>query len=94
MKDFFIEEPTENKLNELIEMSYPINKDLILIYPEGMTDLGELNKLNSNMNKISNQLTDNSKIILGITLDHGDSIFNSLALLNKELIIEYAMSMI
>ncbi len=85
---FFIEEPTENKLNELIEMSYPINKDLILIYPEGMTDLGELDKLNSDTNKISNQLTDNSKIILGITLDHGDSIFNSLALLNKELIIE------
>ena len=85
---FLVEEPKKNKLKELIEMSYPINKDLILIYPEGMTDLGELNKLNNNLNKISNELTDNSKIILGITLDDGDSIFNSLALINKELIIE------
>ena len=39
---FFVEEPIEKKINELIEISYPLNKDLLLIYPEGITNIGEL----------------------------------------------------
>ena len=85
---FFTEEPIENKLNELIEISYPLDKDLLLIYPEGITNLSELNKLDINFKKISDQLTNNSKIMLGITFDDGDKLFNSLALFNKEFEIE------
>ena len=40
------------------------------------------------LNNISNQLTDKSKIILGITLDDGEKIFNSLAVFNKEFKLE------
>ena len=29
----------------LIKISYPLDKDLILIYPEGITNIGEINKL-------------------------------------------------
>ena len=42
---FFIDEPIEQKLNELIQISYPLDKDLLLIYPEGITNIGELNGL-------------------------------------------------
>ena len=85
---FFIDEPVENKINELFENSYPLDKDLLLIFPEGITNIGEINKLDNNFNEISNQLTDNSKVILGITLDDGENIFNSLAIFNKEFEIE------
>ena len=85
---FFIDEPIEDKLNELFEISYPFDKDLLLIFPEGMTNMGEINQLNDNFDKISNQLTDKSKIILGITLDDGEKIFNSLAIFSKEFGLE------
>ena len=85
---FFTDEPIENKLNELIKTSYPLNKDVLLIYPEGITSIGELNKLENSFANISNQLTNNSKIIMGITIDDGEKMFNSLALFNKEFIIE------
>ena len=85
---FFIDEPIEKKLNELIEISYPLNKDFLLIFPEGITNMGELDKLDNNLNKISNEITNNSKIILGITFDDGEKIFNSLALFNKDFILE------
>ena len=81
---FFIDEPIEDKINELFENSYPLDKDLIIVFPEGITNIGEINQLNNNFNNISNQLTDKSKIILGITLDEGKKIFNSLAIFNKE----------
>ena len=64
---FFINEPIEDKIKELFEISYPFDKDLLLIFPEGMTNIGEINQLDGNFNKISNQLTPKSKIILGIT---------------------------
>ena len=69
---FFLDEPINDKFNELIKISYPLNKDFLLIYPEGMTNIDELNKLNNEFEEISNQFTDNSKIILGITIDDGE----------------------
>ena len=85
---FFIDEPVEDKINELFQNSYPLDKDLILVYPEGITNIGEINQLENDFDNISNQLTDNSKIILGITFDDGEKIFNSLAVFNKEFEIE------
>ena len=85
---FFIEEPIEDKINELLEISYPFNKDIILIFPEGITTIGEINQLDSNFNKITNTLTDKSKIILGVTVDDGEKIFNSLAIFNKHFKLE------
>ena len=85
---FFINEPIEDKINELFENSYPLNKDVILVFPEGITNIGEINQLENDFNNISNQLTNKSKIILGITLDDGEKIFNSLAVFNKEFEIE------
>jgi len=85
---FFIDEPVENKINELFENSYPLDKDLLLIFPEGITNIGEINQLDNNFNEISSQLTNNSKLILGITLDDGENIFNSLAIFNKEFKLE------
>ena len=86
---FFIDEPVEDKIKELFEISYPLDKDLILIFPEGITNIGEINQLDNNFNEISNQLTDKSKVILGITLDDGENIFNSLAIFNKEFKLEH-----
>ena len=85
---FFINEPIEDKINELFENSYPLDKDVILVFPEGITNIGEINQLENDFDNISNQLTDKSKIILGITLDDGEKIFNSLAVFNKEFEIE------
>ena len=85
---FFIDEPVEDKLKELFENSYPLDKDLLLIFPEGITNIGEINQLDNNFNEISNQLTDKSKVILGITLYDGENIFNSLAIFNKEFKLE------
>ena len=87
---FFIEEPIINKLKELIEIGHPFNKDFLLVFPEGISDNFELNDLrNSNsFNKISNQLNANSKIIIGISYDDGEKIFNSLALLNSKFVLE------
>ena len=85
---FFVEEPIEKKINELIEISYPSNRDLLLIYPEGITNIGELNNLKNDFSKNSLELTNNTKIILGITFDDGEKIFNSLAIFNKEFKIE------
>ena len=87
---FFIEEPIINKLEELMEIGHPLNKDFLLVFPEGISDNFELNDLrNSNsFNKISNQLNANSKIIIGISYDDGEKIFNSLALLNSKFVIE------
>ncbi len=85
---FFVEEPIDYKIDELIKISYPLNKDFLLIYPEGITNTDELNRLKSNINEISDQLTDNSKIIIGITSYDGDKILNSLALYNKEFVIK------
>ena len=85
---FFIDEPIEDKINELFQDSYPLDKDLILVFPEGITNIGEINQLENDFDNISNQLTDKSKIILGITLDDGEKIFNSLAIFNKEFEIE------
>ena len=39
--------------------------------------MGELNKFENDFSKISDQLTNNTKIILGITLDDGEKIYNS-----------------
>ncbi len=86
---FFIDEPVEDKIKELFENSYPLDKDLIIIFPEGITNIGEINQLDNNFNEISNQLTDKSKVILGITLDDGENIFNSLAIFNKEFKLEH-----
>ena len=61
---------------------------MILIFPEGITNIGEINQLDNNLNKISNQLTDKTKIILGITLDDGEKIFNSLAIFDKQFNLE------
>ena len=85
---FFINEPVEDKIKELFQNSYPLDKDLILIFPEGITNIGEINQLDNNFKEISNQLTDNSKVIFGITLDDGENIFNSLAIFNKEFKLE------
>ena len=85
---FFINEPIEDKINELFENSYPLDEDVILVFPEGITNIGEINQLENDFDNISNQLTDNSKIILGITFDDGEKIFNSLAVFNKEFEIE------
>ncbi len=85
---FFIDEPIENRLNELIQISYPLNKDFLLIYPEGIANISELNKARDNIEYISNQLTNQSKIILGISLEDGEKIFNSLALFDKNFLIE------
>ena len=85
---FFIDEPIKDKMNELFENSYPIDKDLILVFPEGITNIREINQRENDFDNISNQLTDKSKIILGITLDDGEKIFNSLAIFNKEFEIE------
>ena len=88
LERFFLDEPIEDKLSELIKISYPLNKDLILIYPEGIFNYGELDKLENDFSKISNKLAKNSKIIFGITLDDGEKIFNSLVLFNKDFIKE------
>ena len=85
---FFIDEPIENKINELFKIGTPLDKDLILIFPEGITNIGEINQLDNNLSKISNQLTDKTKIILGITLDDGEKIFNSLAIFDKQFNLE------
>ena len=85
---FFIEEPIEKKMNELIEMSFPLNRDLLLIYPEGITNIGELSNLTNDFSVNSKKLTNNTKIILGISFDDGEKIFNSLALFNNEFKIE------
>ena len=85
---FFIEEPIENKINELFQISYPLNKDLLIIFPEGITNIGEINQLRNNYNKISDKLTEKSRIILGVTLDDGDKVFNSLAIFNKKFELE------
>ena len=85
---FFIDEPIEDKINELFENSHPLDKDLILVFPEGITNIGEINQLENDFDNISDQLTDKSKIILGITLDDGEKIFNSLAVFNKDFEIE------
>ena len=61
---------------------------MLLIYPEGITNNGELNNLENDFSKNSLKLTNNTKIILGITFDDGEKIFNSLALFDKELKIE------
>ena len=81
---FLVGEPIENKMKELIEISYPLNRDLLLIYPEGITNIGELNNLKNDFSGYSRKLTNNTKIILGVTFDNGEKIFNSLALFNKE----------
>ena len=86
---FFIDEPVEGKIKELFENSYPLDKDLILIFPEGITNIGEINQLDNNFYEISSQLTDKSKVILGISLDDGENIFNSLAIFNKEFKLEH-----
>ena len=88
LERFFLDEPINDKLNELIKVSYPLNKDLILIYPEGIVSYGELDKLENDFSEISNKLTKKSKIIFGTTLDDGDKIFNSLVLFNKDFIVE------
>ena len=87
---FFIEEPIINKLEELMEIGHPFNKDFLLVFPEGISDNFELNDLrnSSSFNKISNQLNANSKIIIGISYDDGEKIFNSLALLNSKFVLE------
>ncbi len=85
---FFIEEPIENKINDLIQVSHPLNKDQLLIYPEGITNMGELNKPNNNLDEISDKLTNNSKIILGVNINDGERIFNSLVLFNKNFVLE------
>ena len=85
---FFVEEPTEKKMNELIEISSPLNRDLLLIYPEGIINIGELNNLKNDFSGTSKKLTNNTKIILGISFDDGEKIFNSLALFNNEFEIE------
>ena len=85
---FFIDEPIEQKLNELIQISYPLDKDSLLIYPEGITNIGELNGIDNDFSEISNLIYGNSKIILGITFDDGEKIFNSLALFNKNFELE------
>ena len=85
---FFVEEAIDYKINELLKIGHPLNKDFLLIYPEGITNTDELNKLKSNINKISHQLTDDSKIILGITSYDDDKILNSLILYNKEFVIK------
>ena len=85
---FFIDEPIKDKMNELFENSYPIDKDLILVFPEGITNFREINQRENDFDNISNQLTDKSKIILGITLEDGEKTFNSLAIFNKEFEIE------
>jgi len=85
---FFVDEPIENKVNDLIKMSYPLNKNILLVFPEGMMNTFELNYLKNNSNQISDQLTDNSKIILGVNIDKGQKIFNSMALFDKEFKLE------
>ena len=85
---FFVDEPIEQKLNELIQISYPLDKDSLLIYPEGITNIGELNGIDNDFSEISNLIYGNSKIILGITFDDGEKIFNSLALFNKNFELE------
>tara|TARA_B100000989_G_scaffold33594_1_gene21466 strand:- start:1801 stop:3324 length:1524 start_codon:yes stop_codon:yes gene_type:complete len=81
---FFIEEPLEEKLNELIEISKPLNKEFLLIFPEGMANISDLKHLKKNLYKFSNQLTGNSKIILGVSINDYGNIYNSLVLLNKD----------
>ena len=85
---FFTEEPIEKKMNELIGVSYPLKDDFLLIYPEGITNMGELEKLEKNFNEILSKITNNSKIILGITFDDGEKIYNSLGVFNNKFILE------
>ena len=85
---FFIDEPIESRLDELLDISYPLSQDYLLVFPEGVINIGELNISDNNLNTISNKITNNTKIILGITLDDGEKIYNSLALFNKDFILE------
>ena len=85
---FFIKEPIEKKMNELIRIGYPLNEDFVLIYPEGISDMAELDQLGKNFNEISSQLTNKSKIILGMTFDDGEKIYNSLGVFNNKFILE------
>ena len=85
---FFMDEPIESRLDELLDISYPLNEDYLLVFPEGVINIGELNKFDNNLNTISYKITNNTKIILGITLDDGEKIYNSLALFNKDFILE------
>ena len=85
---FFIDEPIESRLDELLDISYPLSQDYLLVFPEGVINIGELNIFHNNLNTISYKITNNTKIILGITLDDGEKIYNSLALFNKDFILE------
>ena len=69
---FFINEPVADKINELFEISYPLDKDLLLIFPEGMTNIHEINQLDSNFNKISN----------GSSIEIKSSVFSNIFFLN------------
>ena len=71
-----------------MEIGHPLNKDLLLIFPEGISDNFEINDLRNSYDKTSSQLTAKSKIILGISYDDGEKIFNSLALLNNKFVLE------
>ena len=88
LRGFLSMNPLKIKINITFENSYPLDKDVILVFPEGITNIGEINHLENNFGNISNQLTDKSKIILGITSDDGEKIFNSWAVFNKEFEIE------
>ena len=66
---FFIDEPIESRLDELLDISYPLNEDYLLVFPEGVINISELNKFDNNLNTISYKITNNTKIILGITLE-------------------------
>jgi len=85
---FFTEEPIINRFNELLEIGHPINKDLVLVFPEGITNNVELNNSINNFENISNQLTVKTKMILGLTYDDGEKIFNTLALFNNQFLLE------
>ena len=85
---FFIDEPIEIRLNELIDISYPLNEDYLLVFPEGLINFSKFNKFDNNLSKISYKLNNNTKIIIGITLDDREKIYNSLALFNKDFILE------
>ena len=50
--------------------------------------MAELDQLGKNFNEISSQLTNKSKIILGMTFDDGEKIYNSLGVFNNKFILE------